>query len=153
MASFSEVLGVVAVLLPACFLRSASHGFGLENASLCRLMRFSRKALWFLALLSAICWSADGLNVSGVLLLLLMRGLYIDDALDERLDELLCSVVSPGLLGECLLVWCDPVSPVPVLLGLVTDPCPVGVSLLMLSAIEKVPGCLVPLPGFDDRLA
>ena len=50
---------------------------------------FSRKALWFLALLSAICWSADGFNVSGVLLLLLMHGLYIGDALDERLDELL----------------------------------------------------------------
>ena len=61
----------------------------------------------------------------------------------------------PGLLGvgECLLVWCDLVSTVPVLLGLLTDLCPVGVLLLMLSAIEKVPGCLVPLPGFDDRLA
>ena len=85
-----------------------------------------------LALLSSSCYSAVGLRVSGVLLLL--RGLNIDDALDDQLDEL-GGEVSPWLLGrgECCSVWCDLVSPLPVLLGLVSSPCSVGVLLLMLS--------------------
>ena len=76
-------------------------------------------------------------------MLLLLHGLNINDALDDWLDEL-GGEVSPWLLGgvECCSVWCDLVSPLPIHLWLMSSPCSVGVSLLMVSGIEDVPGFL-----------
>ena len=60
----------------------------------------------------------------------------------DVLDELLYGVLSPGVGADG--VWLiDMMALLPVFIIFVSDPCSSVVPLLVLAAVEQVPGCLV----------
>ena len=117
-------------------------------------------AVWSASCGSCLGWSGlSGLTTAGSTCSWFLLGMVIHDALDDVLRGIFdaANVGEEFLRGVLLLVplvkvGVDEILPLPVLLGSGLCPGSIDAPSLVLFAVEKDLGLVVPLLGLDDRL-